>query len=60
VCDMPALHSKWLLLLKIYISFAQKWVEVIFRWTTFKIMCNKISQKNPEYMLIYSLSCSCC
>jgi hypothetical protein len=24
VCDMPALHSKWLLLLKIYISFAQK------------------------------------
>jgi hypothetical protein len=72
----PALHSRWLLLLKIEISSVVhccfsisqnrgKDLNVIFYqnmsnlYNQYKSIERKNSQKNPEYMLIYSLSCSC-
>jgi hypothetical protein len=84
VSDSPALHSKWLLLLKIEISlvvnfcftipakFALIWLSGFIRedlnvifyqnmpnlHNRYKSTERKISQKNLEYMLNYSLPCS--
>jgi hypothetical protein len=71
VSDSPALHSRWLLLLKIEISsiwfsgFRGEDLNVIFYQNMlnlhnrYKLAERKISQKSPEYMLNYSLPCSC-
>jgi hypothetical protein len=83
VSDSPALHSRWLLLLKIEISsivhccfsisqnesviwfsgFRGEDLNMIFNQNMpnlhnrYKSAERKISQKNPEYMLNYSLPC---
>jgi hypothetical protein len=73
VSDSPALHLRWLLLLKIEISsivyccfsINQNDLNVIFYQNMpnlhnrYKLAERKISQKSPEYMLNYSLPCSC-
>jgi hypothetical protein len=57
VSDSPALHSRWLLLLKIEkgedlnVIFYQNMPNLHNRY---KWAERKISQKNPEYMLNYS------
>jgi hypothetical protein len=64
VSDSPALHSRWLLLLKIEISSIVHCLNVIFYQNMpnlhnrYRSAERKITQKNAEYML-NSLSCSC-
>jgi hypothetical protein len=50
VSDSHTLHSRWLLLLEIEISLIVHW---------YKSTVRKIAQTNAEYMLNYSLPCSC-
>jgi hypothetical protein len=63
VFNSSALHSRWLLLLKIEISSIGKDLNVIFYQNMpnlhnrYKSAERKISQKNPEYMLKSSSLC---
>jgi hypothetical protein len=60
--DSPALHSRWLLLLKLDISSIVHYCFIIpspTKHNRYKLAERKISRKNTEYMLNYSFPCSC-